>query len=260
MIKISGKLLVASAALSLLGYATSAGAGEVADGVIVLAKAMPWACAIAAPASPPPQITLPGAEPQALPGGDNDVYRQRMLSWQGKLAYGRTKQVAMPLLWPLAQTTRISSSFGTRADPLGGGLRFHAGVDIPGTYGTRISTVAQGIVAFAGRASGYGNLIVVDHDGGLRTRYGHLSHLLVDTGQRIETGEVIGLMGSTGRSTGSHLHYEVRVDGAAVNPLASNVYAMSEPRPRYAQIPVAEHWAGWTCGTAGEFLPMATIR
>jgi murein DD-endopeptidase MepM/ murein hydrolase activator NlpD len=105
-----------------------------------------------------------------------------------------------------------------RSDPFRGVAAMHAGVDIPGPLGTPIYATADGMVARAERASGYGNLVELNHGKGIETRYGHLSKILVAPNSRVKRGQLIALMGSTGRSTGSHLHYEVRIDGRAVNP------------------------------------------
>ena len=94
----------------------------------------------------------------------------------------------------------------------------HAGVDIPGPVGTPVYATADGMVDRAGTASGYGNLVEIDHGRGIQTRYGHLSRILVAPNTYVHRGQLIALMGSTGRSTGPHLHYEVRIDGHAVNP------------------------------------------
>jgi len=95
----------------------------------------------------------------------------------------------------------------------------HRGVDLAGPVGTPIYAAADGIVDRAGWANGYGNLVEIDHGKAIQTRYGHLSAILVSPGQRVHRGDLIARMGSTGRSTGSHLHYEVRLDGHAVNPV-----------------------------------------
>ncbi|WP_174522240.1 M23 family metallopeptidase [Sphingobium amiense] len=113
----------------------------------------------------------------------------------------------------------LTSNFGVRSDPFNGGARMHKGIDIPGPIGTPIHATADGIVSRSGWASGYGNLVQISHGSGMETRYGHMSKLLVAENSYVKRGQIIGLMGSTGRSTGSHLHYEVRVDGAAINPL-----------------------------------------
>ena len=113
----------------------------------------------------------------------------------------------------------VNSGFGVRSDPFRGGRAMHSGVDIPGPVGTAIYATADGVVGRTGWVGGYGNLIELEHGKGIQTRYGHLSSISVTPGSRVKRGQLIGLMGSTGRSTGSHLHYEVRIDGRAVNPI-----------------------------------------
>ncbi|MDE8652339.1 M23 family metallopeptidase [Novosphingobium sp. H3SJ31-1] len=115
---------------------------------------------------------------------------------------------------------RLTSRFGYRADPIRGGWRMHTGIDIPGPLGTPVRSSAGGFVRFAGNAGGYGQMVEIDHGGGLHTRYAHLSRILVQPGMAVTGGETIALMGSTGHSTGSHLHFEVRSDGRPENPLA----------------------------------------
>lgn len=117
-----------------------------------------------------------------------------------------------------ATMPRLSSRYGYRADPIHGGGRMHYGLDIPGPLGTPVRASSAGIVSFAGSAGSYGQMIEIDHGGGLRTRYAHLSRLLVRPGDHVGQREAIALMGSTGRSTGSHLHFEVRVNGRATDP------------------------------------------
>lgn len=112
----------------------------------------------------------------------------------------------------------ISSGFGYRADPFTRGGAFHAGLDFKGHIGAPIFAAAAGTVSFAGRRQGYGNCIEVDHGNGLVTRYAHMSGFRAHAGQRVTAGQQIGLIGSTGRSTGPHLHFEVRVHDRAVNP------------------------------------------
>ncbi len=114
---------------------------------------------------------------------------------------------------------RISSTFGPRVHPIRGGTALHGGIDIPRASGTPIRASADGVIAAAGSSGGYGLMIDLDHGAGLVTRYAHLSRLLVKRGTPVRRGEVIALMGSSGRSTGSHLHYEVRLRGRAVDPL-----------------------------------------
>lgn len=115
---------------------------------------------------------------------------------------------------------RATSGFGYRIHPILGGLRFHAGIDIARPAGTRIIAASAGTVVLAGWAAGYGLLVMIDHGRGLQTRYAHLSSLGVAPGQQVRRGDVLGSVGSTGRSTGPHLHYEVRLNGQAISPAA----------------------------------------
>jgi murein DD-endopeptidase MepM/ murein hydrolase activator NlpD len=111
-----------------------------------------------------------------------------------------------------------TSSYGYRRDPFNGMLAFHSGIDFRGRYGQPILAAAPGRVSYVGTRQGYGNVVEVDHGKGLLTRYAHLSRYGVRAGQEVKRGQAIASMGSTGRSTGTHLHFEVRVNGAAVNP------------------------------------------
>ena len=113
----------------------------------------------------------------------------------------------------------LTSNFGIRNDPFNGEHRMHNGIDIPGPIGTPIYATADGTIGRAQWVSGYGNYVEIAHGSGLETRYGHMSRIAAVSGQRVRRGEIIGYMGSTGRSTGSHLHYEVRVEGQPVNPV-----------------------------------------
>lgn len=112
----------------------------------------------------------------------------------------------------------LSSPFGQRVDPFTGELAWHNGVDIAGTHGEEILAVASGVVSFAGEKYGYGNTIEVTHDSGYMTRYGHNDELLVQLGEIVKKGQSIATMGSTGRSTGPHVHFEVYKNGRAVDP------------------------------------------
>lgn len=139
-------------------------------------------------------------------------------SWK-KLDSLQDGVIAVPSDKPV-KTAAYTSSFGVRSDPFKGGAAMHAGIDLAGPVGTPIYATADGTVSEAGwNGGGYGNLIKLDHGRGIETRYGHLSSLSVRAGERVKRGQMIGRMGSTGRSTGSHLHYEVRIDGRAVNPI-----------------------------------------
>ena len=112
----------------------------------------------------------------------------------------------------------VSSPFGRRVDPFSGKPEFHKGVDFAAKAGSEVLAVAAGIVTWAGKRSGYGYLVEIDHGGGYVTRYGHNKKILVRAGERVRRGQVIGFVGSTGRSTGPHVHFEVLHDGKAVNP------------------------------------------
>ena len=124
----------------------------------------------------------------------------------------------VPLRMPLSGDPAVTSPFGYRADPFLGRLALHPGVDLAEAYGAEIHAAAAGRVVHAGPAGGYGNMVEIDHGNGLATRYAHMSETLVEEGQEVDKGAVLGRLGSTGRSTGPHLHYEVRVDGDPVDP------------------------------------------
>lgn len=145
-------------------------------------------------------------------------FRSLFLSWKKLDQVGVQGSVSIPSQRPVDQLT-FTSNFGYRSDPFRGSRAMHAGVDIPGPQGTPIYATADGVVGRAQRVGGYGNYIEIEHGQGIQTRYGHLSSILVAPNSRVKRGQLIGRMGSTGRSTGSHLHYEVRLDGRAVNPM-----------------------------------------
>ena len=124
-----------------------------------------------------------------------------------------------PVGLPVKSAFRFTSGFGYRNDPKGAGRRMHAGVDFAASPGTPIYASADGVVTHAGWQSGYGKLIKIRHAFGIETRYAHNSRIRVNVGQKVSRGERIGDMGATGRVTGTHLHYEVRVNGNPVNPM-----------------------------------------
>jgi murein DD-endopeptidase MepM/ murein hydrolase activator NlpD len=124
---------------------------------------------------------------------------------------------ATPSIWPTHGW--LSSSMGNRADPLTGEKDFHPGLDISADKGDPVYATADGTVSHAASAGNYGNLVIVEHGYGLETRYGHLSAFKVAHGQKVKRGDLLGLVGSTGRTTGAHLHYEVRANGRILNPL-----------------------------------------
>lgn len=125
----------------------------------------------------------------------------------------------VPFVQPVPHNVRRTSGFGYRRDPIRGGTRLHAGMDWAGPYGTTIRSTAEGVVTHAGWQSGYGRVVIIKHGFGLETRYAHLARITVKKGQRVSRGDQIGAMGNSGRSTGTHLHYEVRQDGKPVNPM-----------------------------------------
>nr|WP_302649233.1 peptidoglycan DD-metalloendopeptidase family protein [uncultured Agathobaculum sp.] len=122
------------------------------------------------------------------------------------------------LIWPTPSCTTNSSAYGWRIHPIYGTMKFHAGEDIPAGYGADILAAASGTVVTAGWVSGYGNYTVIDHGGGMMTAYGHQSQILVSVGQTVTQGQLIGKVGSTGNSTGPHLHFEVYINGETVDP------------------------------------------
>lgn len=123
-----------------------------------------------------------------------------------------------PTIWPV--NGKLEGGFGGRRNPFGGGgYEFHSGQDIEADWGAPVVSGASGRITFVGWQNGYGQLVVVDHGGGLTTRYGHLSHIDVAADQVVSRGQLIGKVGSTGRSTGPHVHYEVRINDQPVNPL-----------------------------------------
>ena len=148
----------------------------------------------------------------------DSTFKQLFTSWK-KLDTLSSGAIAVPSDKPV-KTAAFTSGYGVRSDPFSGGAARHMGIDLAGPVGTPIYATADGtITESAYNSGGYGNLIKIDHGRGIETRYGHLSKLLVAEGTRVRRGQLIGLMGSTGRSTGSHLHYEVRIEGRAVNPV-----------------------------------------
>jgi murein DD-endopeptidase MepM/ murein hydrolase activator NlpD len=124
----------------------------------------------------------------------------------------------LPVRSPLPGRLEMTSPFGVRLDPFLGRLALHPGEDLRATVGEPVRATAEGRVTNASWDGGYGNMVEINHGDGLVTRYGHLSAIDVKVGQRVTVGQEIGHTGSTGRSTGPHLHYEVRIDGQAVDP------------------------------------------
>ena len=159
-----------------------------------------------------------GGPYEPVKANSDSTFKQLFSSWK-KLDNLQVGAIAVPSEKPVRMAA-FTSGYGVRSDPFGGGAARHMGIDLAGPIGTPIYATADGLVSEAGyNNGGYGNLIKLDHGRGVETRYGHLSAFIVSAGQRVARGQLIGRMGSTGRSTGSHLHYEVRIEGKAVNPI-----------------------------------------
>src|SRR6185503_15232810 len=161
------------------------------------------------------QTPLPGTGGPALPldedglaalSGKMSQLENRMRAYESVLR----ERGYTPSVWPVIG--KLESGFGGRRNPFGGSsYEFHSGQDIDAAWGDPVVAGASGKVAFVGWQNGYGQLVVIDHGGGLTSRYGHLSHIDIEAGKTVERGQFIGKVGSTGRSTGPHLHYEIRI-------------------------------------------------
>jgi murein DD-endopeptidase MepM/ murein hydrolase activator NlpD len=158
----------------------------------------------------------PFVEPEAAEAFDNSLVA--LDSALGRLEQIRSQASKLPFSNP-SSASDITSHFGNRLDPFIGRLALHAGIDFRAPTGTRVVATAPGTVITAGKSGGYGNMVEIDHGNGITTRYAHLSSILVNTGDRVEKGDAVARSGSTGRSTGPHLHYEVRLNGKAVDPM-----------------------------------------
>ncbi|WP_298674595.1 M23 family metallopeptidase [uncultured Sphingomonas sp.] len=188
-----------------------------------------------------PLVAASSAEASVELSGEAQ-FRSLFMTWKklDSMEQG-TGVIAIPSVQPV-EHLNFSSNFGVRSDPFRRTAAMHAGVDIPGPVGTPIYATADGVVSHADRLGGYGNMIEIDHGKGIATRYGHLSKILVSDNMRVKRGQLIALMGSTGRSTGPHLHYEVRIDGHAVNPvpfLTTSDYLLAAQDRNVRQIPVS---------------------
>lgn len=179
------------------------------------------------PAVGGPELAMQQATPlpQGL-GSSLDALRLRFDAQQTQLNLlerllldRKVDAAAKPSGMPVANGF-IGSYFGPRTDPFTGGYEFHTGLDIDAPAGTPIHSVARGIVSFAGVRTGYGNVVEIDHGNGYRTRYAHAEKLLVHVGEPVRAGQAVALVGSTGRSTGPHVHFEVWYQGKVINPLA----------------------------------------
>src|SRR4030095_7611647 len=166
---------------------------------------------------------LPGTGGPALPLDANSLaaLEGKMKSLERNMrAYENIlrERGSSPSVWPVVG--KLESGFGGRRNPFGGSsFEFHSGQDIDAQPGDPVVAGASSTVTFVGWQNGYGQLVVIDHGGGLTTRYGHLSHIDIEAAQKVERGQFIGRVGSKGRSTGPHLHYEIRINDQPVNPL-----------------------------------------
>ena len=162
--------------------------------------------------------TVRDAQDESMLQGDAR-YQQLFARWEAMEERGQVSaSISVPSIMPL-QDARLTSGFGMRTHPVLGGRRSHKGIDLAAPTGTPIYATADGIVDRAERFSSYGLFIEIEHGAELETRYAHIARLAVSAGQRVKKGDLIGYVGSTGRSTGPHLHYEVRISGVAVNPI-----------------------------------------
>jgi len=168
----------------------------------------------------------------ATPEGTFGILRDLLGSLENRLASVKTRietqqalERATPYAWPVIGW--LSSLYGNRRDPFNGQPDFHAGLDISANRGTRVVATADGTVESAGPNGGYGNAVLLNHGFGISTRFGHLSGFAVREGQKVKRGDIIGFVGATGRATSAHLHYEILVNGQAINPLR----LLTAPRP-----------------------------
>lgn len=172
-----------------------------------------------------PEIDIPGARPQISDistmlsslQGQIDLSGSQLSALENVILSRQLGQEIHPEGRPVS-TGYISSGFGQRVDPFTGGGEFHEGIDFAAPEGTRIRAVAAGIVTWAGPRGGYGNMVQIDHGNGYATRYGHAYEVLVHVGETVNRGDVLALVGDTGRSTGPHVHFEVLRNGHEVNP------------------------------------------
>lgn len=151
--------------------------------------------------------------------GPDDARANAILGELDRMNLYRLASEQTPLAMPVKVSYRLTSSFGMRNDPTGRGSRMHKGLDMAAGYGTPIYATGDGVVISAGWDDNYGRNVDIRHANGIVTRYAHMAELLVETGQKVSRGDQIGDMGSTGRSTGNHLHYEIMINGEAVNPM-----------------------------------------
>jgi murein DD-endopeptidase MepM/ murein hydrolase activator NlpD len=173
------------------------------------------------------------AKASGVSSGD-EQFKQLFASWEsldkgGPAVPAPITQVSIPSRMPLSGAA-LTSDFGMRTHPVLGGRRAHKGIDLAAPVGTPIYATADGLVSRADLFSSYGLYVQIEHGADLETRYAHMSRIAVAAGEHVKKGDIIGYVGTTGRSTGPHLHYEVRVDGEAVNPIPYMVESQAQER------------------------------
>jgi murein DD-endopeptidase MepM/ murein hydrolase activator NlpD len=211
--KIASSLAAFGAAIAALGATPAAAEGNDQAGQAVVQVASTVQIAGVA------QIS---SETPTLQSGDSE-FRELFSSWKslddglGIAQAAPRVRVSIPSIMPVA-VAAMTSGYGMRTHPVLGGRRNHKGIDLAAPTGTPVYATAEGFVSMAQWFSSYGKYVQIEHGADLQTRYAHLSSYVVEPGSRVQKGTLIGYVGSTGRSTGPHLHYEVRVNGIAVNP------------------------------------------
>ena len=171
-------------------------------------------------AAAPANTTPPAQTPESTFGILRDLLgslESRLETVRSRIENEQALARATPATWPIIGW--LTSGYGSRKDPFTGRPDFHSGLDISANRGTPIKATADGTVEAAAYQGNYGNAVMIDHGFGLSTRYGHMSGFRVRAGQKVKRGEVIGYVGATGRATSSHLHYEILLNGQAINPL-----------------------------------------
>jgi murein DD-endopeptidase MepM/ murein hydrolase activator NlpD len=207
-----------------------------------------------------PAVGNPVVAAASLPSGSSKEFDREMVGWNAVVPVPLVTKNRLGNVTARLDRLALSSKFGWRRDPITGIERRHEGIDVPGRFGSAVMATAPGVVRMAGWFGGYGNLVEIEHSGGVRTRYGHLSRIEVTPHQRVEEGQVIGELGSTGHSTGPHLHYEVRIGGSAVDPLTF----VSQKMPAVdtvwgAELNATSKWA-WSTGSLDETLPEVSLH
>jgi murein DD-endopeptidase MepM/ murein hydrolase activator NlpD len=225
---------LATPSMTASGSAADAQAQSVAAPAFELAAVIPAAPTVvkrSANAIEIPADLRPAPKPETAPDARNDSKRVE------------PKYETRPVI----STAQVGSSFGYRSDPFTGRARFHTGCDIHARWGETVGASLAGVVQYAGWQHGYGNIVILNHGGGVTTHYAHLSSFDVQVGAHVERGQIVGHAGSTGRATSAHLHYELRLDGSPVNPFqplaldpSSDFFKQQAATPAKADVPKPE--------------------